>query len=143
MELVGHIGVDAGLCWVGDPCYVIHKLPKPVIDHIKRLTTQLKEITEAIIADGHELPLEEIQKDLTKTEELLKEYDQAYEAVGNNWGEFCDKLHHDSGHTSFGNTGAAVSTGWGDGSYPVYVRRGTEGRVSEVFVRFMGEEEGY
>ena len=21
---VGEIGVDAGLCWVGDPCYIIH-----------------------------------------------------------------------------------------------------------------------
>lgn len=21
---VGQIGVDAGLCWVGDPCYIIH-----------------------------------------------------------------------------------------------------------------------
>lgn len=21
--LVGHIGVDAGLCWIGDPCYVL------------------------------------------------------------------------------------------------------------------------
>lgn len=22
---IGVIGVDAGLCWVGDPCYVLHK----------------------------------------------------------------------------------------------------------------------
>jgi hypothetical protein len=22
---VGEIGVDAGLCWVGDPCYILHK----------------------------------------------------------------------------------------------------------------------
>ncbi len=24
LELVGHIGVDAGLCWIGDPCYILH-----------------------------------------------------------------------------------------------------------------------
>lgn len=23
-KLVGHIGVDAGLCWIGDPCYIIN-----------------------------------------------------------------------------------------------------------------------
>lgn len=27
---IGEIGVDAGLCWIGDPCYIIHaaSLPK-------------------------------------------------------------------------------------------------------------------
>ena len=22
-HLIGHIGVDAGMCWIGDPCYVL------------------------------------------------------------------------------------------------------------------------
>ena len=22
---IGTIGVDAGLCWIGDPCYILHK----------------------------------------------------------------------------------------------------------------------
>lgn len=26
-ELVGHIGVDAGMCWIGDPCYILHTKP--------------------------------------------------------------------------------------------------------------------
>jgi len=26
---VGVVGVDAGLCWIGDPCYVLHADPKP------------------------------------------------------------------------------------------------------------------
>jgi hypothetical protein len=21
---IGEIGVDAGLCWIGDPCYILH-----------------------------------------------------------------------------------------------------------------------
>lgn len=25
MEKVGVIGVDAGLCWLGDPCYILHR----------------------------------------------------------------------------------------------------------------------
>ena len=28
-ELVGTIGVDAGMCWIGDPCYVLHADPTP------------------------------------------------------------------------------------------------------------------
>ncbi len=24
-KLLGHIGVDAGLIWIGDPCYILHK----------------------------------------------------------------------------------------------------------------------
>lgn len=30
-QKIGEIGVDAGICWIGDPCYVFHKeddLPK-------------------------------------------------------------------------------------------------------------------
>lgn len=31
---VGEIGVDAGLCWIGDPCYILHgdkdRLPKDI-----------------------------------------------------------------------------------------------------------------
>ena len=23
-EHIGEIGVDAGLCWLGDPCYILH-----------------------------------------------------------------------------------------------------------------------
>jgi len=23
-KLIGYISVDAGVCWVGDPCYIIH-----------------------------------------------------------------------------------------------------------------------
>ena len=27
-RLVGHFGVDAGLVWIGDPCYILHKTDK-------------------------------------------------------------------------------------------------------------------
>ena len=28
-EIIGHIAVDAGLCWIGDPCYIMHKETPP------------------------------------------------------------------------------------------------------------------
>ena|SRR3982751_3229234 len=30
-ELIGEIPVDAGLCWIGDPCYILHR-PKKELD---------------------------------------------------------------------------------------------------------------
>jgi hypothetical protein len=64
------------------------------------------------------------------------------DSLGRNWLEFCDKLNED-GPTlkSFNHSpnneglGVCVSTGWGDGYYPVYVRI-KNGRVSSVTVDF-------
>jgi len=95
-EQVGEIGVDAGLCWIGDPCY-------------------------CVTPDCTEHP--------AKT-----------------WTEFCNKLHELEGK---GNTaqwnykkghvglGVSVSTGYGDGCYPVFVKRNAEGRIAEVRVKFI------
>ena len=108
--LVGHFGVDAGLCWIGDPCYIMH-------------TTTTK--------DGKEVPAP-----LPAT-------------LGKDWGEFCDKLNYDGpvmqsfnyelGHEGLG---CLVSTGYGDGSYPVYALVLDEGdwgkRVAALFVDFFG-----
>lgn len=101
-EHVGFIGVDAGLCWVGDPCYVLHKGP-----------------------------------------------DEKPKDIGKDWNEFCDKFYeegadedcrqfsYDPGHPGLG---VCVSTGYGDGSYSVYVRRDSRGRVMQVMVDFEGFE---
>ena len=29
VKKIGKIGVDAGLCWVGDPCYILHPETPP------------------------------------------------------------------------------------------------------------------
>jgi len=94
-EQVGTIGVDAGLCWVGDPCY-------------------------CVTPDANNHP-------------------------ARTWQEFCDKLQakevkgvaqwdYAMGHSGLG---VSVSTGYGDGEYPVYIRRNEEGRIAEVRVKFI------
>jgi len=93
-KLIGHIGVDAGLCWIGDPCYV--------------------------------LP------------------DDATENPGTDWMDFCAKIGSEP-HTSFNyqlgheGVGVCVSTGYGDGTYPVVARIGDDGRVQAVEVVFIVE----
>jgi hypothetical protein len=101
-ETVGEIGVDAGLCWLGDPCYILHK-------------------------DDGKAP-----KDL-----------------GTSWMDFCKRLeqkedahptkraaqfNYDMGHAGLG---VVVSTGYGDGCYPVQIKRNAEGRVAEVRIKFI------
>lgn len=91
---IGQISVDAGLCWIGDPCYILHKNKK-------------------------ETP----------------------KSLGKNWSGFCDLLDtennswqfkHDGG---FEGLGVVVSTGYGDGVYPVYAEE-ENGRVKEIRIKF-------
>jgi len=99
-EKAGDIGVDAGLCWVGDPCY-------------------------CVTPDATDHP--------AKT-----------------WNEFCAKLRSDGmekdgvaqwnyakGHPGLG---VSVHAGYGDGFYPVYVRRAANGRIAEMRVTFIEQE---
>ncbi len=97
---IGEVGIDAGLCWVGDPCYVLHADPMP-------------------------------------------------KAIGKNWSEFCDllddgpyptckQLPYDLGHAGLG---VVVSTGYGDGVYPVFVEFNNEGRIAKVWVEFIGPDD--
>lgn len=95
-EKVGEIGVDAGLCWVGDPCYIVSK-------------------------------------------------DASY--VFEKWEDFCNVLDTNGffdgkrHSVEFNNgLGVCVSTGYGDGSYPVYVKRDGN-RIAEVKVVFIQDQD--
>lgn len=98
-EPAGVIGVDAGLCWIGDPCY-------------------------CVTPDANEHPAQ-------------------------TWGEFCENLRDldRQGFQQFNyrrgqeGLGVAVSTGYGDGQYPVSIQRTSDGRVAGVCVDFVGEDD--
>jgi hypothetical protein len=117
---VGVIGVDAGLCWIGDPCYTF------LLPHSKASSVEW----------------------LTKPKEPPKE-------MGDTWIDFCDiyykkiretekkdepmavQFNYDLGHPGLG---VCCQTGYGDGTYNVYVKE-IEGRVAEMKVVFIGDEE--
>lgn len=94
--LIGHIYVDAGLCWVGDPCYVIGE-------------------------------------------------DSSHGTKA--WADFVEFLSFDGNYSEpLGQgVGFAISSGFGDGSYPVYIETSNEGlwgeRVKRVTIEFIEDEE--
>lgn len=59
-EKVGVIGVDAGLCWIGDPCYVLHKeggaVPKTIGRNWNEFCDMilLKDATQIAYEAGHD-----------------------------------------------------------------------------------------
>lgn len=66
------------------------------------------------------------------------------EFIGNNWPEFCEILdkngYYDSDHLQFGGIGVVVSSGYGDGTYPVYIERAADGRVARAIIEFIEED---
>jgi hypothetical protein len=98
-EKVGVVGVDAGLVWLGDPCYILHtKKPK------------------AIGKDWG---------DLAKSLDLR---------LGND----AVQMNYDKGHPGLG---VIVTSGFGDGLYPVEVRRLADGTIAEVRIVFVAPED--
>lgn len=102
-EKVGVIGVDAGLCWIGDPCYVIHK---ETDEHFETWDAFLC----ALNMDGALNTDEEKQRT-----------------------QFNYKLGHPG-------LGVCVGGFGGDGTYPVYIKKGKDGLVKEVKVVFSTHE---
>ena len=73
-------------------------------------------------------------------------------AAVNTWDEFCQRLHNCDGeggnHHIIGHSsplgegmGMAISSGYGDGEYPVMVRYTPEGRVAALKIEFITEDQ--
>lgn len=66
-----------------------------------------------------------------------------------NWPQFCDKLFdkkangvyslpHEAGHEG---KAVVVESGWGDGRYPVYVKRNKNGQIMKALISFGNPDE--
>jgi hypothetical protein len=97
-KLIGHIGVDAGLCWIGDPCYI---MGDDASDRVRSWS------------------------------------DFCYEMDGSDMKSF----NYEAGHEGLG---VCVSTGFGDGFYPVHAVISDEGdwgkRVKSVTITFIEDD---
>ena len=97
MEKIGYIAVDAGVIFVGDPCYTMPD-------------------------------------------------DGSFRDEVRDWETFADNLSKNgldkNQYVKIGNqTGIVVSSGYGDGVYPVFVEKTKDGIVRSVKIVFDDEEE--
>lgn len=71
--------------------------------------------------------------------------------VAKDWGTFCEALNDtrkngnaDGVYKPFGDgTAVVVSSGYGDGTYPVFVKRDANGRIMKLVIDFGDEEDNY
>jgi hypothetical protein len=94
---IGVIGVDAGLCWLGDPCYVFGE------DASHKWKTWMDFVNS----------IKEMEHPTTQ------------------------QFNYEMGHAGLG---VLVSTGYGDGCYPVYAEI-EDNRVKSVTVKFFEDDE--
>lgn len=147
-EEVGTIDVDAGICWIGDPCYILHKDINAKEEHNlppKGIGTDWHSFCDLIPSEKYIGPcpdcksLDELMIDGFEPGKLLEEYKKSKDCKtcggDHRLNEYFDFWQLNQNHGGPG-LGVVVRTGWGDGSYPVEVRR-RGGRVAEVRVRFM------
>jgi len=99
-KLIGTVGIDAGMLYLGDPCYVIDKpLGRKTWDDFMR-------DLYATSADGGEAQWWHVNATISETSP------RTFPA------------------------GMVVTTGYGDGEYPVEVTLDKNGRITSVTVRF-------
>lgn len=109
-EQVGKVDVDSGLIWLGDPCYVF------ALPH----STKKSKF-----------------KSLNEVKKLPKD-------IGKSWIDFCNKVS-DSNATQFNHdtgspgAGVAIHNAYGDGSYPVFVKKTRQGGIKSVMIVFEDE----
>lgn len=99
-EKVGEVGVDAGMVWIGDPCYIASKDASHVFPSWKKFCA-----------------------------ELFK--------GDPNCNNDTKQWNYKMGHAGLG---VSVSSGYGDGTYDVFVKRSRDGRVAEAKVVFITDD---
>ncbi|MGH7974862.1 MAG: DUF4241 domain-containing protein [bacterium] len=100
-EKVGEVGVDAGMIWIGDPCYVVSKDASDVFPSWKKFCA-----------------------------ELFKGDDSGCPQT--------KQWNYKMGHAGLG---VSVSSGYGDGTYDVFVKRTHDGHIAEAKVVFISDKE--
>lgn len=116
----GVIGVDAGICWIGDPCYIL-ALPRT------REKSQFEDLNKP----------KELPKDLggswhgfcDKVDERME--GSIYPNKRTQYKPYA-QFNYDAGHPGLG----VVTRTNGDGTYPVYIKKDEDGTVLEVKVVF-------
>ena len=149
-ELLGHVGVDSGQLMVTDPCY-LNKFLNNEFEDVRRYENNNGDILEFGVDFKH---YEEIIPKYNKCMNELKSIHQtniedrfkACERIKDNsysYNGSCHQTCYDNrqGGELGGGLGVAFTSGWGDGSYPVYAYYDTSGRISKIEIVTIEDED--
>ena len=120
---VGEVGVDAGMVWIGDPCYIM-KMPHHEGAQEDPLPTTLGKTWHDFCDIMHQY-------------ETPQEFYEKHLKLGHKWMDKAVQFNYEAGHPGLG---VCMASGYGDGSYPVYVRYNSEGRIAEARIVFISDE---
>lgn len=142
-ELLAEVGVDSGQLLLVDPCYIEN--------HWK--TDQFKDLRQyRHVTTGDVL---EFRKDFSNYEQTIERYGKTMNQLnatgewkpidrpmpdGMSYNACCHATLSDAQGGQV-DLGAAFSTGYGDGLYPVFVKRNAEGRIMQVLIDFEDDDE--
>jgi hypothetical protein len=116
IKQIGVIGVDAGLCWIGDPSYIMHH-------------DRDSEATHASDQEAWASLSKAIGNSWSEFCDILNRGQQHPTAR---------QFNYVLGHPGLG---VCVETGYGDGIYPVYAEINDEGRIAKVSVEFITDDD--
>jgi hypothetical protein len=151
-KIIGHVGVDSGQILVCDPCYIESEWKKQEFfdDRAIKDTETDKIYVFRVHFENYEGKIKGIKGTIN---ELLKSGRFVHHKMPNphsrefSYAGACDatlgkdlggELNYKAGH---GGVGVAVSSGYGDGLYPViaeYIDEGMGLRIKRITVDFMG-----
>lgn len=164
-EEVGYCDVDAGCVMIGDPCYYLHRSHKGeektkwekqfgkdwsdfgdiILKHRHYTLSEAKEFVKKYKKDcAKHIAEEDARLAHLKIKDLYLKYPELFKSLG--WRGTVNRWLKEGPHVAttqinhpLGHPGAAVvmHSGYGDGSYPVYVRYNDEGRVAEATIVFI------
>jgi hypothetical protein len=138
LEQIATITIDSGQLLLIDPCYIDSRWTHREFEDIRPYRNK------------HTGKVLTYPQDFTNYEQVIPEYGTTMNALNatGEWEPVAQPLpaglnYHVCSMTTLQaqrggavDLGAAVSTGQGDGRYPVYVKRDADGRITQVLIDF-------
>ena len=136
-KLLGYFGVDSGQVLITDPCYLkAFKNNEMNIDSIYTLKHPDGRI-EKVVGDMSNERWRELIDDINagKIKTIKQDYSKASKDYSYNGCCAVSLGEERGGQIGKGEDGVCASTGYGDGSYPVYATH-EEGRIKSLYIKF-------
>jgi|TARA_R100000329_G_C7526804_1_gene185797 hypothetical protein len=140
-QLLGYCGVDSGQILLTDPCYISEFIDNEFDNKSQFIDVKTKKIInrpeDFYNFEDDKIPGYDKNMNTLIKEGIFKELDRDLDSSYSYNGACHQTCFQKNQGGELGNgMGVAVSSGWGDGSYPVYANYDEDGRVSSVTIKF-------